>query len=155
MAEIRKINIGKEFIVKFGVCETNVTDEKIAAICESLPIYIEEAIRGTIVENGEISVEPVRHGCWANEETAVTCTACGRSYDTDFEIKRNVILAFKRCPDCGAKMDGDNGFTEHCKRCVYQYRKTLNLQEAAKIADKPVAESGLAPATENFELMEG
>ena len=51
-------------------------------------------------------VAPVRHGEWANEETAVTCTACGRSYDTDFEIKRNVILNFDYCPNCGAKMDG-------------------------------------------------
>ena len=50
-------------------------------------------------------VAPVRHEAWANEETAVTCTACGRSYDTDFEIKRNVTLSFNFCPNCGAKMD--------------------------------------------------
>ena len=54
-------------------------------------------------------VAPVRHGEWANEETAVTCTACGRSYDTDFEIKRNVIMNFKYCPKCGARMDGGEG----------------------------------------------
>ena len=52
-------------------------------------------------------VAPVRRGEWASEETAVTCTACGRSYDTDFEIKRNVIRDFDYCPNCGAKMDGD------------------------------------------------
>ena len=54
-------------------------------------------------------VEPVRHGEWANEETSVTCTACGRSYDTDFEVKRSVILNFDFCPNCGAKMDGGEG----------------------------------------------
>ena len=54
----------------------------------------------------DCDVAPVRHGEWANEETAVACTACGRSYDTDFEIKRNVIMNFKYCPRCGAKMDG-------------------------------------------------
>ena len=53
-------------------------------------------------------VAPVRHGEWASEETAVTCTACGRSYDADFEVKRNVILSFDFCPSCGAKMDGDS-----------------------------------------------
>ena len=53
-------------------------------------------------------VAPVRHGEWANEETAVTCTACGRSYDTDFEVKRNVILSFDFCSSCGAEMDGDS-----------------------------------------------
>ena len=52
-------------------------------------------------------VAPVRRGEWASEETAVTCTACGRSYDTDFEIKRNVIRDFDYCPNCGAKMGGD------------------------------------------------
>ena len=50
-------------------------------------------------------VVPVRYGAWANEETAVTCTACGRSYDKDFEIKRNVTLGFDYCPNCGAKMN--------------------------------------------------
>lgn len=59
MAEIRTINIGKEFIVKFGECETNVPDETIAAVCKDLPIHIEQAIRDKIVESGEISVEPV------------------------------------------------------------------------------------------------
>ena len=53
-------------------------------------------------------VAPVRHGVWASEETAVTCTACGRSYDTDFEIKRNVIRDFDYCPNCGAKMEGES-----------------------------------------------
>lgn len=63
-------------------------------------------------QNAEIArlqtdVAPIRRGEWASEETAVTCTACGRSYDTDFEIKRNVISNFDYCPNCGAKMDGD------------------------------------------------
>ena len=52
-------------------------------------------------------VAPVRRGEWVSEETAVTCTACGRSYDTDFEIKQNVIRDFDYCPNCGAKMDDD------------------------------------------------
>ena len=52
-------------------------------------------------------VAPVRHGEWASDETAVTCTACGRSYDIDFEIKQTVIRDFDYCPNCGAKMDGD------------------------------------------------
>ena len=60
-----------------------------------------------INEQPTADVVPVRHGVWASEETAVTCTACGRSYDTDFEIKRNVIRDFDYCPNCGAKMDGD------------------------------------------------
>ena len=103
MAEIRKINIGKEFIVKFGVCETNVTDEKIAAVCESLPIHIEEAIRDTIVENGEISVAPVRHGEWQEINGIFSCSHCGYSFEHE-----GYIPFFNYCPNCGAKMDGDN-----------------------------------------------
>lgn len=64
-------------------------------------------VEGEIAEQPAADVAPVRRGEWASEETAVTCTACGRSYDTDFEIKRNVISNFDYCPNCGAKMDGD------------------------------------------------
>ena len=65
-------------------------------------------VEGEIAEQPAADVAPVRRGEWASEETAVTCTACGRSYDTDFEIKRNVIRDFDYCPNCGAKMDGEN-----------------------------------------------
>ena len=65
-----------------------------------------KAVLSCIEIQPSTDVAPVRHGEWANEETAVTCTACGRSYDTDFEIKRNVTLSFDFCPSCGARMDG-------------------------------------------------
>ena len=64
-----------------------------------------------ILDIPTVDVAPVRHGEWASEETAVTCTACGRSYDTDFEVKQNVIRDFDYCPNCGAKMDGKDGDT--------------------------------------------
>lgn len=61
-----------------------------------------------LVENfASADVAPVRHGEWVEEDTAITCPICTRSYDTDFEIKRSVVLRFKYCPECGAKMDGD------------------------------------------------
>lgn len=117
MAEIRKINIGKEFIVKFGVCETNVTDEKIAAVRESLPIYIEEAIRDKIVENGEISVEPVRHVKNRAKYFGETlCPNCGIHLDETSRISEDenddgdiIYYDFQPsfCANCGAKLDGD------------------------------------------------
>ena len=76
--------------------------------CGDYPLYclaINDCMN-VLNEMPAADVAPVRHGEWANEETAVTCTACGWSYDTDFEIKRNVILSFGYCPHCGAKMDG-------------------------------------------------
>ena len=112
-----------------------IADELVYDTCKRALKYIDE-LEAKLAES-----EPVRHGEWANEETNVTCTACGRSYDTDFEIKRSVTLGFKYCPSCGAKMDGDSN--------------AELLETAAKPIDKNIAQSGLAPATENFELMEG
>lgn len=84
----------------------NVIDRFAGYLDDDMIFRIKYAIRKHIPA---ANVAPVRHGEWANEETAVTCTACGRSYDTDFEIKRNVIMNFKYCPKCGAKMDVGEG----------------------------------------------
>ena len=65
-------------------------------------------VEGAIAEQPTADVAPVRHGEWVEEDTAITCPICTRSYDTDFEIKRSVVLRFKYCPECGAKMDGEN-----------------------------------------------
>ena len=103
MAEIRTINIGKEFIVKFGECETNVSDEKLAAVCEALPIYIEEAIRDKIVEDGEIAVDPV-----------VFCKNCKYYVHNDLYYCRNKkgLMDFVKPDDfCsyGERKELDNG----------------------------------------------
>lgn len=82
-----------------AVCISNFEDEASAVIAGMIVEIKDDEIPAA-------NVAPVRHGEWANEETAVTCTACGRSYDTDFEIKRNVIMNFTYCPKCGARMDG-------------------------------------------------
>ena len=79
-----------------------IADECVEDTCKRALKYI-DALEAKLAESA-----PVRHGEWVSEETAVTCTACGRSYDTDFEAKRNVILSFDFCPSCGAKMDGDS-----------------------------------------------
>lgn len=53
-----------------------------------------------------IEAEPVRHGKW--DENAVpfcnVCQECGAVVERHC-VKRNGSL--KRCPNCGAKMDGD------------------------------------------------
>lgn len=52
-------------------------------------------------------ITPVKHGHWAKdiEERRVTCTNCGRDFDMDFEIRPVIVMKFKYCPDCGAKID--------------------------------------------------
>lgn len=62
MAEIRNVNIDKEFIVKFGVCRTNFSDDMLSISLEVLPEAIKEVLQETIVEDGEITVTPVKHG---------------------------------------------------------------------------------------------
>ena len=43
-------------------------------------------------------VAPVRHGRWINHGWSTVCSECG---EDDAFAKRNY------CPNCGAKMDGD------------------------------------------------
>ena len=64
MAEIRNVNIDKEFIVKFGVCRTNFSDDMLSITLEVLPEAIKEVLQETIVEDGEITVTPVKRGFW-------------------------------------------------------------------------------------------
>ena len=53
-------------------------------------------------------VAEVKHGEWKRIECGTICTNCNRVYDNDFEFSyKQIKQYFKRCPDCGAKMDGD------------------------------------------------
>ena len=106
MAEYKDVELLKKQIADFKRAVNSVEPMN----SDYLTGYISalSVVEGEIAEQPVADVAPVRHGVWASEETAVTCTACGRSYDTDFEIKRNVIRDFDYCPNCGAKMDGEN-----------------------------------------------
>ncbi|MGN0608973.1 MAG: hypothetical protein ACI4J6_07185 [Oscillospiraceae bacterium] len=81
-----------------------IADELVCDTCKRALKYIDE-LEAKLAES-----EPVRHGHWVEEDTAVTCPICTRSYDTDFEIKRSVALGFKYCPNCGTKMDNRQKF---------------------------------------------
>lgn len=49
-------------------------------------------------------VAPVRHGRWDDSYDGITpyCTVCGCSH-------RLMVRTPKYCPNCGAKMDGEDG----------------------------------------------
>lgn len=120
MAEIRNVNIDKEFIVKFGVCRTNFSDDMLSISLEVLPEAIKEVIQETMVEDGEITVTPVKRGFWEPiSESEMTgfnpkfaerdpiagykCSNCGN--EAIFSCNDEFVLS-DYCPDCGAKMDG-------------------------------------------------
>lgn len=120
MAEIRNVNIDKEFIVKFGVCRTNFSDDMLSITLEVLPEAIKEVLQETIVEDGEITVTPVKRGFWEpiseSEMTGFNPKFAGRDpiagykrsncgNEAIFSCNDEFVLS-DYCPDCGAKMDG-------------------------------------------------
>lgn len=58
-----------------------------------------------------IEAEPVRHGRWelhGNDDDcgcSYFCSECHNSYDEDWFYTHGEYTPFKRCPNCGAKMD--------------------------------------------------
>lgn len=106
MAEIRNVNIDKEFIVKFGVCRTNISDDMLSIALEVLPEAIKEVLQETMVEDGEIeiTVTPVKHGKWTTDDGLSVCSECG--YIPPYDNAIDDIFYSNYCPTCGAKMDG-------------------------------------------------
>ena len=60
-----------------------------------------------------IEAEPVRHGRWdlyGNDDDigcSYWCSECHKSYNEDWFYTHGEYTPFKRCPNCGAKMDKD------------------------------------------------
>ena len=50
-----------------------------------------------------VDAQPVVHGKWEDNHT--TCSVCGWQMIDDVTESR-MMLGFKFCPNCGAKMDG-------------------------------------------------
>lgn len=76
-----------------------------------------------------IAAEPVRHGRWVYDSGFWTCTICMHDEpcrDEDDPDKPR----FKRCPDCGAKMDADH--TERGERSGRMDRLTMRIEGEAR-----------------------
>lgn len=69
--------------------------------CEACKLWSEEGCK-VILEAPTVDAVEVVHGRWDDE---CRCTACGW-YGEDW-YKRDVYY-FDYCPNCGAKMDGEN-----------------------------------------------
>ena len=58
-----------------------------------------------IEEQPAADVAPVRHGRWVNESFYTYCSVCGNMAIYD---KYGQEVESDYCPNCGAKMDGEN-----------------------------------------------
>ena len=94
MAEIRKIEIDREFIVKL---KGKVSTKELAEIFDNLHEAIKEVICNNIVDDGVVSVEPVKRGEWASDDVPM-CSECGYIPPDD-----NDDIFYSNF--CGAKMD--------------------------------------------------
>lgn len=56
------------------------------------------------------NVAPVRHGRWIESTTDLICSSCGTVFNDELAYMcRNYTYGNPRyCPNCGAKMDGEN-----------------------------------------------
>lgn len=75
--------------------------------------YSFDLIKEIINNQSIIEAEPVRHGRWelhGNDDDcgcSYFCSECHKSYDEDWFYTHGEYTPFKCCPNCTAKMDGN------------------------------------------------
>ena len=69
------------------------------------PEHYSDLINNLIMKQPAADVAPVRHGRWVNESFYTHCSVCGNMAIYD---KYGQDVESDYCPNCGAKMDGEN-----------------------------------------------
>lgn len=100
MSETRNINLNSEFVVKFGYCKTDKTDEQLAELLRELPKAIEDALHEKITD-GEITAAPVLSGKW---EAGSNYSDYGMRYYKCSQCGHGTVFLDRFCPSCGARM---------------------------------------------------
>ena len=59
-------------------------------------------------ENIIVDVAPVRHGRWIDKGEYAVCTECGGRSGTQYDGVKPISLMTQFCPNCGAKMNGED-----------------------------------------------
>ena len=61
-------------------------------------------------DNGDaIEISRVRHGRWEKQRGLYSCSECGMTCPYDVQADVIEYWSCNYCPNCGAKMDGDDG----------------------------------------------
>ena len=67
-------------------------------------------IRQNIMDMSAADVAPVRHGRWLTTDAyphRLYCSACYKTYAKNMKWVDELELPIKFCPECGARMDGE------------------------------------------------
>ena len=67
-------------------------------LINSLKLYPHGSVIGAIEQAPTIDAVPVRHGRWNCDMSGAWCSVCGEYSEGEWNY----------CPNCGAKMDGEN-----------------------------------------------
>ena len=75
-------------------------------VYSALNVFFFTGIKKDIDAIPAADVEPVRHGHWIDEPTGQMCSECCEQFFDDGEY-RLVNYHTRYCPNCGARMDGE------------------------------------------------
>ena len=70
-----------------------------------------------------IEAEPVRHGRWIEEQTVIKCSACGEEFNDEIVYMTYPYNNLRYCPNCGAKMYGEQIVCRGVKSVIYSRRR--------------------------------
>lgn len=71
--------------------------------------YPEDKVFASAIINAPAAdVAPVVHGRWIDKGEYAVCTECGGRSGTQYDGVEPIPLMTQFCPNCGAKMDGDD-----------------------------------------------
>ena len=91
----------------------NMACKRHVRMIEQLPT-IERAVNHSQIDNvPTIIVVPAKHGHWINDKGIYKCTACNNLCTiagwSSSVPEEQMYKVFKFCPDCGAKMEAEDG----------------------------------------------
>ena len=83
------------------------TEQNIKAILECFfSGYKDEIIDAAA--NRILEIEPVRRGRWVIDDEFIDCSSCRKEKWSRVPYE-NLVKRFRYCPNCGAKMEVDDG----------------------------------------------
>ena len=95
----------EQIMYSYGIGGTMFVDDflKPSESEEARQKEVWEMVRNVLDRVAVKDVAPVRHGHWIDDAGALRCSECGVSFPDLHPLYENAAY----CPNCGARMDGD------------------------------------------------